>query len=585
MITWAQDGKGDSSVAIINSLMPGLPAPAFGSILGPTGNPFGAMPGGNPFGGMPGANPFDLASLSPDGMNPAGGGGLMSGQLWNQLLQVGLQQVQQAEQSGDPKQKEQAKQELGGSYQMAQSLGVQLDPEIEKQVRQALGLEQQDQAGGPQGAGQGGGGGPEGAGGGGGPEGGGDAGGGGGPEGAGEGGGGPDGTGGLPTDTPPGGRPEREPGETINQTPNANRQSELNQQENTAAQNGSPDQPSTFQNASRDWGQTAEGNCSAVAALKGAMDRFGNEAFTSMTQDQNGDWNVTMRDGQRYTVSSQELQQAQQSAQFDRAGNAQYDTKNFDPKTDPYDYAQLGYAAMARRNMEQHNQQIADGTADGRPWNYQDALNDLANGESIWSAAELGGWRNDITPIDPNQPIPDSSVVASDTQLDASGRVTDTGHALFVNKDPQAAAQDPNNPNAGRTRDNYGQPQPHDGTDGYNRSLTEGYTFSGAPRQAPSASQGQSANEPGRPAASSTPSATSTTRTPSSTSSTRTPSATSTARTPTGTSTRSRTPSGTSTRSRTPARAPARTGRTSAPARSAPRSSGGGRSGGGTRRA
>lgn len=88
-------------------------------------------------------------------------------------------------------------------------------------------------------------------------------------------------------------------------------------------------------------GQTDRGNCVVTGAIKAGMDHFGNKIFTDVKPNDNGGYDITMRDGYKVSLTKEEMEAA--------ATGAHYDGE--DPES--LAYAQMAYAAAAKRAYEE----------------------------------------------------------------------------------------------------------------------------------------------------------------------------------------------------------------------------------------
>ncbi|MGE0496026.1 MAG: hypothetical protein AB7S38_42875, partial [Vulcanimicrobiota bacterium] len=179
------------------------------------------------------------------------------------------------------------------------------------------------------------------------------------------------------------------------------------------------------------WRQGAEGNCSTVAAIKAAMDRYDNQVFDSVTRGENG-YNITMQDGYKMSLSDQELAMGKAASNF--RGNDGVAKS----------YAQFLYSAAAKRNALENGMSL------------RASFNDLNNGESIYSPGRLLGLKHQMVRVNPRNLSGQDSVVAGSHR-----------HAVFINK----------NANGSHTTDRYGRGVNFNGTDTWGNGLTDAYTF------------------------------------------------------------------------------------------------------------
>lgn len=192
--------------------------------------------------------------------------------------------------------------------------------------------------------------------------------------------------------------------------------------------------PAAFQNQVSGFGQGQEGNCSAIAVIKAAMDKKGAGALAGV-QAQGDGFSVTMRDGAQVSLTGAELSQARFAANLKG------------PNSPAKAYAELMYAAMAKRAQ-------VEGHEGART--FPQALGALANGDNPYASAHLAGLSNEIRPVDPMTLGGQDGVVAWNDV-----------HAMFVNKDP----------NFGHVADRYGSPYAFDGSDTRGGRLTHAFAI------------------------------------------------------------------------------------------------------------
>jgi len=189
--------------------------------------------------------------------------------------------------------------------------------------------------------------------------------------------------------------------------------------------------PKSFGNLVTSWGQGAEGNCSTVAAIKAAMDRYDNQVFDQVKRTENG-YNIVMQDGYKLNLSDAELAAAKKASRFKgQDGPAK-------------SYATFLYGAAAKRNALDNKMTM------------RQSLNDLNNGESIFSPAKSLGLRHQLVKVNPRTLNGQDSVVAASRK-----------HAIFVDK----------NSGGGHTADRWGKAMRFNGTDGAGRKIISAYTF------------------------------------------------------------------------------------------------------------
>lgn len=352
-----------------------------------------------------GGTPFDQSLLSneangEDGaLNPA-----LLQMLYETKLQSDLQTVEQAKASGNQEEAAQALQGLQQTYGDAKQKQVPLSQEVESAVKQALGI-QDGQNGGDQGnmdaLNQGGFNANDGGS---------DSGGGGGGGGGCGGGGCVGGGGGGGSDAPPRNLTEDDK-RFLNQAISQDSQS--------------------FGDQVSAWRQGAEGNCSTVAAIKAAMDRYDNKVFDDVQRTEDG-YNIVMQDGYKMKLSDQELAAAKQASNFRGPDGA------------AKSYATFLYGAAAKRNALDNRMSLGA------------SFQDLNNGESIYSPAKLLGLQHQMVRVNPRTLDGQDSVVAGSHR-----------HAIFVNR----------NANGGHTSDRWGRAVGFNGTDNMGNGLINAYTF------------------------------------------------------------------------------------------------------------
>ena len=368
-----------------------------------------AMPLNGGFSGLSGLNnnsnqggQLDLSSLSneangPDGqVNPA-----VLQMIYETRLQSDLQNAEAAKQSGNEEEAANALKSLEGTYGEAKQKQVPLSQETEQAVKQALGISDGGDKGNLDALDKGGFNADDGSSGGGG--------GGGGCNGGGCNGGGCIGGGGGDAGPPP----------------------PLNENDKKFLNEAISQDSQSFGDLVSGWRQGAEGNCATVAAVKAAMDRYDNKVFDDVQRTEDG-YNIVMQDGYKMKLSDAELSAAKQASNFRGAdGPAK-------------SYATFLYGAAAKRN-----------SLDNR-MSFGSALQDLNNGESIYSPAKLLGLQHQMVRVDPRTLNGQDSVVAGSHR-----------HAIFVNK----------NANGGHTSDRWGRATPFNGTDNMGNGLINAYTF------------------------------------------------------------------------------------------------------------
>ena len=130
--------------------------------------------------------------------------------------------------------------------------------------------------------------------------------------------------------------------------------------------------------------QGPDGNCTTVAAIKGAMMKFGQkptDIFKDVKASGDG-WDVQMRDGFQLHLSKSELKQAAEQARFEGNDPAMMTDANF------------LYAASAKRaQMEGHRQREAGDNDGNAQRSYLDALVSLNDGEHNHEALDRLGLK------------------------------------------------------------------------------------------------------------------------------------------------------------------------------------------------
>lgn len=351
---------------------------------------------------------LDSSSLSneangEDGaLNPA-----LLQMIYETKLQSALQAVEQAKSSGQQEDATKALEALGGTYGEAKQKQVPLSQEVESAVKQALGIQDgENGGGGDQGnldalnkggfnADDGGSGG----------------GGGGGCDGGGCNGGGCIGGGGGGGDAGPPPNHTEQDKQFLNQAISQDSQS--------------------FGDLVTGWRQGAEGNCSTVAAIKAAMDRYDNKVFDEVSRTDNG-YNIQMQDGYKMSLSDAELGAAKRASNFKG------------PDGPAKSYANFLYGAAAKRNALDNRMSLGQ------------SFQDLNNGESIYSPAKSLGLKHQMVRVNPRTLDGQDSVVAGSHR-----------HAIFVNR----------NANGGHTSDRWGRAARFNGTDNMGNGLINAYTF------------------------------------------------------------------------------------------------------------
>ncbi len=277
---------------------------------------------------------------------------------WESKLTGRLKEVREAHEKGDKEPADKALSRLKEDYAKARQESAELDPELEKAVKEALGESPQDDAGSNVDDLMGGLN---------------DAFGGGGCDGGGCNGGGCVNGGGF------GG------GGGINWSP-PNQSPEdkefLNQHVTT--------DPEKFTNQFGGWYQGSEGNCATVATIKAAMDRYDDKVFDEVNRTDNG-VQVRLQSGDLVNLSNSELATARQLSSF----------RGSDPEA--LNYANLCYAVAAKRAQQFGN----DGARD-----FASACHSLNNGQDIYSPAKFLGLEKQMVRLNPRSLDGQDAVVA-----------------------------------------------------------------------------------------------------------------------------------------------------------------------------
>lgn len=210
-----------------------------------------------------------------------------------------------------------------------------------------------------------------------------------------------------------------------------------------------------------DWKQGENGNCAAIATIKAAMDRDGNQVFDSIRETDDGGYRIGMQDGVNVSLSGREMDLASRMSDFrGDGGPAQA-------------YATLAYAAIGKRA------QMENGGS------YGQNLASLNNGYDPYKTARYLGLKDRTVPVDPQTLSGRDAVVAWSPQ-----------HAVYVNREWGGQAGDTSQ--IRNVSDVYGTRQTYRGQDGFGRAATKAFTL--APRAYPSQRYGVTATAaPGRP--------------------------------------------------------------------------------------
>ncbi|MHC9544360.1 MAG: hypothetical protein AB9903_33005 [Vulcanimicrobiota bacterium] len=191
---------------------------------------------------------------------------------------------------------------------------------------------------------------------------------------------------------------------------------------------------SNFGDIMSGFNQGTEGNCSAVATIKAAMDKFGTGMFNGMQKTEDGGYNLQMKDGVGINLSPQELQTAQEKEKFEGLGGQEQE------------FATLCYAAMAKRAMMEQN----DGAT-----NFSGACDSLNNGEWPKDNARFLGLQDHVQTLNPNNLTGQDGIVAWSSD-----------HSIYLD-----------NQGGNLMADKYGDPFAYNGTDGFGRPIEGAFNF------------------------------------------------------------------------------------------------------------
>lgn len=198
---------------------------------------------------------------------------------------------------------------------------------------------------------------------------------------------------------------------------------EQDQQMLDKALTSGPD-PSKYDKLFSQFGQSSEGNCASVAAIKGAMDKYDGKVFTNVQKAGDG-YSITMQDGKSVTISGTELRNAAKAAKWKGQPN---EVKSM---------AILMFAVIAKRGANEGG------------GSFDSMLRNLDNGFSSKKAAQLLGLKTrDVKP---------SEAGNRDGVVGSSGR-----HAVYID--------------SGKT-DHYGTAKAFNNTDTNGRGLTSAFEY------------------------------------------------------------------------------------------------------------
>lgn len=169
------------------------------------------------------------------------------------------------------------------------------------------------------------------------------------------------------------------------------------------------------------------------------MDTYGNHVFETK-KGPDGTYQIAMKDGFQVNISPEELSKAEKAM-----------GQNGEPSPAKA-YASLCYAVMAKRRQ-----------TEGQPGcqTFEDSLTNLGNSQSIVSTATALGLASRMEYHDVGAAIPEKGAVAAGWKSDGSDP-----HIVYLDQGP-----------AGCQRDQWGTPQPCDGTNGNGGKLACIVTF------------------------------------------------------------------------------------------------------------
>jgi hypothetical protein len=125
--------------------------------------------------------------------------------------------------------------------------------------------------------------------------------------------------------------------------------------------------------------QGGTGNCVSVAVIKAAIEIFGLYGVFDSEQRADGLVHVLMRDGTALTLTADELTYARAESRFEAGSNQVV-----------FDYAQLCYAAMAKRVQQDEN---------GGRQSYAEAIADLNDGTYYLQGPSWLGLRHYVRAV------------------------------------------------------------------------------------------------------------------------------------------------------------------------------------------
>ncbi|MDQ7827345.1 MAG: hypothetical protein RDV48_31415 [Candidatus Eremiobacteraeota bacterium] len=157
--------------------------------------------------------------------------------------------------------------------------------------------------------------------------------------------------------------------------------------------------PKKWGNLISSWRQGSEGNCVSVATIKAAMHKWGNQVFNKAQKNADGSYDLTLKDGKNVKVSADELKTATRMSSFRGSG-------------EELDYANLCYAAMAKRALENRHEGASS---------FARACHSLNNGEQIEYPIKLLGIQDHTKKIS-TRDIPNHEIAIT----------WNSGHCLYA---------------------------------------------------------------------------------------------------------------------------------------------------------
>lgn len=199
----------------------------------------------------------------------------------------------------------------------------------------------------------------------------------------------------------------------------------------------------------KSWRQSTEGNCSSVACIKAAVDRFDDKVFSEVKKTEDGKgYDIKMRDGYKLKLSQKELDLATKNSRFVKIGGDNGLTG--EAKQSGLNFANFAYAAMAKR---------ATNEKFGGVRSFQGALNDFQNGYYPRNSAKMIGLKNYV------QDVKTSNLDNKDSVTAWNGR-----HAIFIDRGK----------NGTHLEDNWGKATRYDRR-AAGKAITGAFTFKADP--------------------------------------------------------------------------------------------------------